>query len=394
MMDGHEALLEPILEKVALFKEQIASNKEILLANLVMAGEIPAETFKEEKRRNFMLDRFRESGLDFISTDEVDNAYAVVRGRTERNILVSAHVDTLFQETEDHTVRVERDKVTGAGVADNSLGVAVITSLPNLFDAMNLKFNSNIILMGASRSLGKGNIEGIRFFLDHYSYPIAAGLFVEGVELGRLSYNSLGTLRGELRISTGDSEIINGSLHHGAIDTLSELISKIRSIPIPQKPRTEITLGSCYSGKAFNIAAKDALLRFEINSEEIGMVTKLKAQIHEIISELSSESGLKIEFKEIARRRPGGIGFSHALTTAARSVMSKLEVQHKVKPSMGELSALIDKSIPGLTLGITQKAQSDEGKESVYIEPMFTGIAQLIAIISAIDEGIMDERED
>lgn len=387
------ATLNPILSKLDEFKEQVALNKEILLANLVMAGEIPAETFKEQNRRTFMLDRFRECGLDKISTDEVDNAYAILPGNTDRNILVSAHMDTLFSNSVDHTVRVEQDVVTGAGIADNSLGVAVVTSLPTLLEAMGIRFQSNILLMGASRSLGRGNLQGITFFLENFSSPIEAGIFVEGVDLGRVSYNSLGMLRGEVIIRSKISHSGSG-MTGGSIESLSELISKLQTIPIPSKPKTQITLGSCHAGKSFNKPADEARLRFEVTSEEVGMVSWIYNQIQEIIQEIESESGLNIWLEEIARRQPGGIGFSHPLTAVARNTISNLRVTPIVKPSMGELSALIDKSIPGLTLGITKSAPHDANKEAVYIEPMYSGIAQLVAVLMSIDEGICNENKD
>ncbi len=388
------ATLNPILEKIPLFQEELARNKEILLANLVMAGEIPAETFREARKKEFMLDRFRECGLDKISTDEVENAYAILPGRSSRNILVSSHMDTLFPASVDHTVQVDRDVVTGAGVADNSLGVAVVTSLPTLLQAMGLQFDSNLILMGASRSLGRGNIEGIRFFLDNYDEPIEAGIFVEGVELGRLSYNSLGMLRGEVRFRSEGQPLADDWVRTGMIEPLANLIVKLQTIPLPHRPRTNIILGSCNAGKSFNMPATEARLRFEVTSEEIGMVSSLHQRIDEIIQEVASESGLDVDFEIIARRRPGGIGFSHPLTWATRKVMDHLDLSPIIQPSMGELSALIDKKIPGLTLGISRRATRAESEESVYIEPMFAGIAQLIAVISAIDEGICHERED
>ena len=167
--------------------------KEILLANLVMVGEIPAETFKEEKRVRFVLDRFRECGLDKISTDEADNALAVLPGKEGRkSILVCAHLDTLFDDKVDHTVTVNTESVIGAGIADNSLGVAVLCSLPSILERLGIELDADLILMGASRSLGRGSLQGIEFFLDHHPGEIVAGVCVEGVDLGRLSYQSIG----------------------------------------------------------------------------------------------------------------------------------------------------------------------------------------------------------
>ena len=155
MDEAWSAAVEAAVAGATSHRETVASLKEVLLANLVMVGEIPAETFKEEKRVRFILDRFREAGLDKISTDEASNALAVLPGREgKRSLLVCAHLDTSFDEVADHTVTVETDLIRGAGIADNSLGVAVLCSLPSILQALEIRLKSDLILMGAAQGLG------------------------------------------------------------------------------------------------------------------------------------------------------------------------------------------------------------------------------------------------
>ena len=116
----------------------------------------------------------------------------------DRNILVVAHTDTLFGADIDHTIAVQSDHITGPAVGDNSLGVAVIASLPTVLKYLDIQLHSNLILMGASRSLGRGDQQGLRFFLSNTQHPICAGVAVEGIPLGRLSHESVGMLWGEI----------------------------------------------------------------------------------------------------------------------------------------------------------------------------------------------------
>ncbi len=382
--------MEAILNQVVEHREGVRKLQDILLANLVMVGEIPAETGKEQKRVRFVLDRFRECSLDKISTDEADNALAVLpgSGEGEGSILVCAHLDTHFDATVDHTVRVDTSTVAGAGIADNSLGVAVLCSLPTVLQELGIQLESDVVFMGASRGLGRGDLHGINFFLDHHPGPLKAGVCVEGVDLGRLSYQSIGMLRGEIVCRVAAESDRGSQVSSGAIEPLVEVVRLIEEIPLPARPRTTINLGSLRAGATFHKTALRGSLKFEIRSSQVGMVATLQEKLNEIVKRVALESGDSLELEIIARRRNGGIDFEHPLTVGTRKVMDALDIVPEVRPSVGELSSLILKSIPGVTLGITERVESDESEEAIRIEPMFSGIAQLVAMLQAIDGGL------
>ena len=169
--------LESIVEKLPEYIEKLKTVNEVLLSNLVMVGEIPAPTFKEAKRVQFMLDRFTEAELQNSSTDEAGNAVAILPGKEgKENILIVAHTDTLYSEKIDHTLTIQPNSVIGPGVGDNSLGVAVILTLPFILEQLNITLDSNLILLGASRSLGRGDLEGLRFFLSNTDINFSLGI--------------------------------------------------------------------------------------------------------------------------------------------------------------------------------------------------------------------------
>jgi acetylornithine deacetylase/succinyl-diaminopimelate desuccinylase-like protein len=377
-----------ILNELDDYVLKISELKDIFLANLVMLSEIPSPTFGEEKRRDFILERFTEYELQHCSIDEKSNALAVIPGKTgEGNILLCAHMDTFFAANVDHTVAIQPDKVTGPGVADNGVGLAALVTLPLILKKLNLSFNSNIILMGTSRSLGKGDLEGLRFFLKHSKMTITSGICLEGVRLGRISYSSIGMLRGELIYKIPEEYDWTRFNSVGAIVNMTEMISRILEIPLPRKPKTSINLGSVEAGSSYNMQAMKATLKFEIRSESEEMVESLARKIGNLAAEMASKTGSEVNFKEVARRRSGGTEFSHPMNTRVREIMEKLGVNPRFSPSTSELTAFIDKEIPALTIGLTNGENLSELDELVYIEPLATGLAQLVGMIRAIDGG-------
>lgn len=383
--------MEELIDTLPALVNNLKDMRNTLLTNLVMLGEIPAPTFRETNRRRFLINRFNQQQLLNCSTDEVGNGLGILPGKTgERTILVVAHMDSVFDESVDHNISIQPQVVSGPGVGDNALGLAVLATLPTLFSELGIELKSNIILMGSSRSLGRGNIEGLRFFLDNTETQIDEGVVVEGVKLGRISHTSIGMARCEISYHLPEEYDWTRFGAVGSIVTINELINRILEIPIPKRPKTNIVLGSIRGGIGFNSIANESTLRFEIRSESNDMVQKLRKEIEDLASEVSSHNGSVVNIQILAQRNPGGISFSHPLAANARDIMKSLGVNPRISPSTSELSAFIDKGIPALTLGITNGENMNKLDERIEIEPVYTGLAQLIGLLQAIDRGYCD----
>lgn len=388
-----ESNLQDILDKLPSCREGIAELRETILTNLIMIGEIPAPTFKEEFRVRFLQDRFAECGLQNSSTDEVDNAVAMLPGTEGRqNILLVSHVDAIFSESVDHTVTVEPGEVMGPAIGDNALGLACLASLPTIMDHLGIELKNNLIFLGATRSLGRGDLEGLRFFLENSTVPIVAGISVEGLQLGRLSYSSMGMLRGEIRCSVPDEYDWTRFGALSAIQGLNDVINGITEIPLPRRPRTSIILSTIEGGTSFDTIATEASLSMEIRSESSEQTDEICNAISDICAEVSSVTAAEVKADFFARRQPGGIQFSHPLANSSREVMATLGIEPRVSSSVSEISAFTDRGIPAVRLAITNGENLNTLKERLKIEPMWTGMAQVLGVLLAIDAGLGHEH--
>jgi len=369
-------------------RDQLNSARETVLANVLMLGEMPAPSGQEEARIRFLADRFSSSSLIHVSIDERGNIQAIIPGKTgNQSILLGAHADTHVNIGPDQrlTINVSPDELTGPGLADNTLGLAALASLPDLLQQLDVQLDSNLILLGHVNSLGANDLSGLRFFLDHCQHPIHAGLVVEGISLGRLNHFCLGMVQAEITCTVHQEPGTRWEASENAIIILHRIIRRILEIPIPQEPRTSVILGSVRAGKTFNRPPESARLQLEIRSEMPGKAREIRLRIKEILDEISAETASECLIHHPALRKPGGIPFSHPLVTAAREVMDNLDIKPRLGPSYSDLSILISNNIPSLTLGLTTAHKLNEWDESVDIEPYFIGIAQLISIIQRID---------
>lgn len=377
-------------EAVLAHREALRNLREILFANVVMAGEIPAPTGYERRITRFLSDRFTECGLNNISLDQAGNVAGVISGKTgKRNLLVAAHVDKIWAEAEDHTVSVGVGVMSGRGLADNSLGAAVLATLPLILEELAISLDANLILLGTTRSFGRGDLRGIRFFLENSEWEIDSALCLEGIDLGRLSFSSLGMARGEIVVELArphDEESSDG-VASGVIATLSELVTAVLEISHREFPGTRILIGSIESGSGYSVPPRSGLVRFEIRSLDADRVARVEAEITALAGSFCGRDGTTVGIEIIARRRPGNLGEDHPLVSEARRILEVLGVESRVEPSVSELAALLDRRIPSLTLGLTKGENRHSPEESILLDPIFDGLAQLVSVLQFMDTG-------
>lgn len=369
----------------------IAELNDFVLSHVALLSEIPTPTYGERTKAIFLSERLSKSQLDDCAIDDAGNALGILHGKKEeRTILLVAHLDTNFKAEVDHTVSFDHDHIHGVGVADNSLGAAVVASLPHILQRLELQFDATIIFMGSVHSLGSGNIAGIRSFLNNTRRKIDNAICIEGNALGRLSVSSQSMFRGEIHYSTPEQigRIYNDA--QNAVMCLNLIINHMLELRLPRKPLTSIIINAVRCGRSFNAIPTEGTVRFEIHSESEGLVKELTDVVQNICDEASARGEASIMLKTVATRRTGGLPFSHPMVGRAREILRTLDVEPYFQYSTSELSACIDHGIPAVTLGITTGTQINTTDEQVDIAPISTGIMQLIELLSAIDRGECD----
>jgi hypothetical protein len=384
----------PEIDRIPDYIEGIEAIMETILTNIVLLGQIPAPTFQEHNRTAALLDRLAEFQVDECTTDGYQNPIGIIRGRsqTQAPIFVVAHLDTSFGADIDHNYTVTAKHLSGAGVLDNSIGVGVLASLPEIFRRLELAFQSDVVLAGVIQSIGKGNLRGIRHLLKTWSTPIRGAICVESADLGRLSHYSDGMIRGEVACDalSGPGKRRRGHRHPNAILVLNEVIDQILALRLPQRPQTEIVIGNIAGGLKHGAPANEARLGFEIHSDSDEMVKSLYADILDIVEGLGHLHEVHLTLETVSNLRGARLAHNHPLVKAVTQIMNALTVTPTTGPSESELSIFLSRNIPAVTLGITNGRRQQERTAAARIAPISKGIAQIIATIQAIDRGVCD----
>jgi acetylornithine deacetylase/succinyl-diaminopimelate desuccinylase-like protein len=385
--------MPPYLKNITSYVEGIRRIRETIIANIVFLGQIPAPTFQEKSRAIKFMDRLVENQVDECTTDGYQNPIGIIRGKKSDlpPIMLVAHLDTMFARDVDHNYTITENAIRGPGVLDNTVGVAVLASLPAVLKHLEVSFDSDIILAGVIQSLGKGNLRGMRHLVKTWPTPIRGAICVEGVELGRLCYYSEGMIRCDITCSISEEKGVEYRFKPNAILVLHELINQIMAIRLPQKPRSRVIIGKIKGGQKHGIIAYEATLGLEIQSDTDRMVKTIFEDIKDMVTGISHEFGVRLKLETISNATASRLRYNHPLVKAAGQVMEALGIQTVGEPSESELSLLLSKRIPAVTLGLTRGENYHLPESQMEIEPMFTGIAQVIGVLQAIDSGVCDE---
>ena len=385
--------IETPTDRIPRYIDGVEAIMETILTNIVLLGQIPAPTFQEHNRTAALLDRLAETRADECTSDGYQNPIGIIRGRsqTAAPIFVVAHIDTSFGADVDHNYTVTAEHISGAGVLDNSIGVGVLASLPEIFRHLGLEFQSDIVLAGVIQSIGQGNLRGIRHLLKTWSTPIRGAVCMESADLGRLSHYSDGMIRGEVVCDALSGPTERRRQRPNAILVINEAIDQILSLRLPQRPRTEIVIGTIAGGLKHGAPANEARLGFEIHSDSDEMVKALYTDILDIVEGLGHGHEVGLTLETVSNIRAAHLAHNHPLVKAVSQIMATLTVSPVSGPSESELSIFLSRQIPAVTLGITQGERQQERTAKARIGPISRGIAQIIATIQAIDEGVCDD---
>jgi len=146
-----------------------------LLELTIRLQQIPAPTFHETERARFLRDQFVAENLEMVEIDHAGNVLGCLKGRGEcRPLVVSAHLDTVFPEGTDLTIRRTPGVIQGPGIGDNSLGVAgllgILWALRSQPGACPLP--GDLWLAANTGEEGLGNLRGMRTLVSRFGKEV------------------------------------------------------------------------------------------------------------------------------------------------------------------------------------------------------------------------------
>jgi tripeptide aminopeptidase len=270
----------------------IEKDQPRFVKELIELTEIPAPPFKEERRAKAYLELLRQSGLTDVEMDAEGNVMGLRRGTGGAGIVaVVAHIDTVFPEGTDVTVKREGTKLNAPGVGDNTRGAALMLAVVRAMNAAKFQTASDILFVGNVGEEGEGDLRGVKFLMQKGKYQgrITQFIAIDGGEQGSITRGGVGsrryrvTFKGPGGHSYGAFGLVNPAYAMG------NAIAKFSRIKVPQQPKTTFNVGVVSGGTSVNSIPFEMQMVVDMRSVDCGELKKVEDQFLAVVKEAVQE---------------------------------------------------------------------------------------------------------
>lgn len=338
--------------------------------------QIPAPTFHEQARAEYVRQQFIAHHLHDIEIDDLGNVYARRPGGNAPPLLITAHTDTVFPMDTPLTLTRTPDRVAGPGIGDNSLGVAGLIGLLWALEGETLP--GDVWLAANVGEEGLGDLRGMRRVMERFGGRVCATLVIEGMSLGHIYHSAIGVRRYRF---TARAEGGHSWLHFGrpsAIHGLMRLGAKIADLQVPASPKTTFNIGTLIGGTSINTIAREASMDVDLRSESPAQLSGLATQVEALAAH--PETGVTIETQVIGERPAGSIPREHPLVQLAARVLTHEGLTPTFETGSTDANIPLSQGWPCVVVGLTRGANAhrpDEYIETVHIEKGLNALAAL-----------------
>jgi tripeptide aminopeptidase len=353
-----------------------------VIEQAIAVQQIPAPTFHEKVRAEYVAQQFTTIGLKQVEVDDFANVYGLVPGKRQPGLMVSAHTDTVFENSSNLTIRRENDLIFGPGIGDNSMGVAGLLGLAAALQELGVTPECDIWFIANSREEGLGDLGGMKAAFERLRSHITQVINLEGMAFGHVYHAGIAVRR--LHI-TATAEGGHSWLNYGrasAIHGMVELGARITALRPPQTPRTTFNIGMIDGGQTINAIATRASLWLDLRSEDsatlAGFEQKVRAQVDAV-----SKPDMPFSVDVVGDRPAGSIGTEHPLVQGALAALQAVGIRGTLENGSTDANVPLAYGIPAVTVGVTRGGKAHRLDEYIETRPVSDGLRQLIILTLA-----------
>src|SRR5215475_8565957 len=360
---GVDTALQAIVEnaKVKAALDAIKADDAAALAEQKRITEIAAPPYKEKVRAEYYLKRMQELGFKDASIDAEGNVIALRKGTGggRPKLAIAAHLDTVFPEGTDVTVKEKDGMVIGPGIGDDARGLVALLAIIKAMNANGIATVGDILFVGDVGEEELGNLRGMKaLFRDHTD--IDGFISIDGLGIDRVVNQGTGSHRYEM-IFTGPG---GHSFHEfglpSAIHAMGRAIAKIAELQTPTEPKTTFTVGTVKGGTSVNAIAAEARMAVDMRSDSTEELLKLEARLLDLVKQAVAEENARwdsdkmtVEIKLIGDRPAGIVSMDSPIVQATQRTVAA--VTKGPRPTFAGSSTdsniAMSLGIPAVTIG-------------------------------------------
>ncbi|HET6868833.1 MAG TPA: M20/M25/M40 family metallo-hydrolase [Solirubrobacteraceae bacterium] len=324
---------------------------------------IPAPTGSEDARIRWLEDRLAAQPGS-LGRDEVGNLLWHFGGSPQ--LLLMAHVDTVFHDLDAIEVVREEKELVGPGVGDNAAAVmTVIWALSGLES-----IPPGLAVAFTVGEEGLGNLRGALHVCR--SLRPAMAIALEGHGLDEVVTEHVGSTRARVTVRGPGGHSWSDRGTPSAIHALLPIGTGLAM--------AGANIGRLSGGGAVNAIAAEAELLAERRSLDQSELDEFEAGV----AEFMVDRPLSLEHEIVGKRPAGRIARDHPLVRTVVDVRRSLGLADGFGAGSTDANAAAAFEIPAVSIGCTRGSGMHTPGERIELEPLELGCRQLGAVISAL----------
>ena len=341
--------------------DRLRAHDDWLVQQQISICQIEAPPFKERRRADDIVRRFRELGYANARLDSIGNVIVERAGEPgEPVVVLSAHLDTVFPEGTDVTVKQSGDTLRGPGIGDDCRGLAVLLTIARSLNEADVRTTGTIVFVGTVGEEGAGNLRGVRHLVDvtlkdRIDYFISvddAGFTLVTEAVGSNRYRV--TYRGPGGHSFNDFGMPNPT------HALGRAIARFADVQVPAEPKTTFSVGIVAGGTTVNSIAATASMDVDLRSVSPPSLARLDSAFRAAVASAlvaerarwpQSQVALDVRIDTIGIRPAGTQPTSSPLVQAAIHAARELALNVVPEAQSTDANYPLSLGIPSLTIG-------------------------------------------
>ena len=341
----------------------IDADYDRFVRDVIALTEIPAPPFKEQRRAAAFLEMLRHEGLSGVEVDGEGNTMGVRKGAGGGPMLaVVAHLDTVFPEGTDVTVRREGTRLMAPGVGDDTRGLALLLAIVRAMDVARFRTHSDILFVGNVGEEGEGDLRGVKYLLRKGKYKdrIKQVIAIDGGEQGAITTGGVGstryrvTFKGPGGHSYGAFGLVNPAFAMG------NAIEKFSRIKTPATPKTTFNVGVVGGGTSVNSIPSEVHMDIDMRSESCAELKKLDDAFQQILraavdeenrARSTAEGRIEVDPKMIGERPCGATPLTSPIVQTTSAVVKAFGLTPSYGISSTDSNIPMSMGIPAVTIG-------------------------------------------
>ena len=356
---AYRAIIDNPKVKAAL--ETIKADDAATFAEQKRITEIAAPPYKEKVRAEYYLTKMQELGFKDASIDSEGNVIALRKGTGggHPKLAVAAHLDTVFPEGTDVSVKDKDGTVVAPGIGDDARGLVALLAVIKAMNTNGLTTVGDIMFVGDVGEEELGNLRGMKaLFRDHTD--IDGFISIDGLGIDRVVNQGTGSHRYEIIFRGPGGHSFQEFGLPSAIHAMGRAIAKIAELRTPSDPKTTFTVGTVQGGTSVNAIAAQAQMTVDMRSNSTEELLKLETRLLDLVRQAVADENarwstdkLAVEIKLIGDRPAGIVAPDSPLVQAALKSADAVApgVKAKLDGSSTDSNQPMSLGIPAVTIG-------------------------------------------